>query len=795
MSTSLPIKGDNDKKIGAYGAPLQVTAQDQPTMTVKVRAGSFFNSQNNLVEYAGGTTPIISAPVSGAKWVLVTLSDTGSLALVNGANQSAPNLPAVPAGAIPLAAIYVTSTTIAITPNLIQDIRPFLRAVNSVPDVAAELADRPTFTDVDNDLALKADVDGTANTTFALNKTFVAGSPNSDASFAVKRGNAPEVAIRWNESIDQWEFTNDGVTYSQFAATSGTYAPLVHYHVAADVTDFNPTVNALIAAAPIAQSQVTGLSTTLATKTDQVNFLAHANDTSIHHTLPLPQSAITGLTAALAAKADSTGGTFTGDITVQEGTNQPIALVSDAGSSGLTVDRGVNPDAKLEWDASSQTWMCGTVGSMNTILTANAVALVSSVNGQQGVVVLDAADVGAAPTVHTHVAADITDFTAAVTALIPADAVTSVNGDTGAVVLTAADVGAAPTVHTHVAADITNFTAAVTALIPVTSVNGDTGAVVLTAADVGAAPTVHTHVVADVTDYVTATDARIAAASIAQSQVTGLAASFAGKANTVHTHVAADVTDFATAVVAAAPVASVNGDTGAVVLTAADVGAAATVHTHTASQITDFNTAADARIAAATITQSQVTGLTTALAGKANTVHTHVAADVTDFTSAVNALIPVTSVNGDTGAVVLTAADVGAAPTVHIHTSAAITDFNTAVDARIAAADPTSTVATTDATPTQIVAVPTTTDSVAAVEVVASAFESATGDAKSVRVFAMVKNIAGTVTVGTPDVTTSEDAGAAAWTVTLVVSGTNVAVTVTGEAAKNIAWKAKVSVA
>lgn len=73
---------------------------------------------------------------------------------------------------------------------------------------------------------------------------------------------------------------------------------------------------------------------------------------------------------------------------------------------------------------------------------------VTSVNGMQGAVVLDYADVGALP--DTYVAP-----------------VTSVNGQTGVVVLDAADVGALP--DTYVA--------------PVTSVNGQTGAVSLSIPD------------------------------------------------------------------------------------------------------------------------------------------------------------------------------------------------------------------------------------------------------------------------------------------------------------------------
>ena len=59
MSLNLPVKGDADKKIGAYLAPLSVSVQDIPNMTVKVRAGGFYNAQNVYVEYIGGNTPAL----------------------------------------------------------------------------------------------------------------------------------------------------------------------------------------------------------------------------------------------------------------------------------------------------------------------------------------------------------------------------------------------------------------------------------------------------------------------------------------------------------------------------------------------------------------------------------------------------------------------------------------------------------------------------------------------------------------------------------------------------------------
>lgn len=41
----------------------------------------------------------------------------------------------------------------------------------------------------------------------------VVGSPTSNASFVVNRGSSSDVDLRWNESIDRWQFTNDGTDY------------------------------------------------------------------------------------------------------------------------------------------------------------------------------------------------------------------------------------------------------------------------------------------------------------------------------------------------------------------------------------------------------------------------------------------------------------------------------------------------------------------------------------------------------------------------------------------------------
>jgi hypothetical protein len=41
----------------------------------------------------------------------------------------------------------------------------------------------------------------------------VDGSPSSNASFIINRGSSTDVSLKWDESIDRWQFTNDGTAF------------------------------------------------------------------------------------------------------------------------------------------------------------------------------------------------------------------------------------------------------------------------------------------------------------------------------------------------------------------------------------------------------------------------------------------------------------------------------------------------------------------------------------------------------------------------------------------------------
>ena len=57
---------------------------------------------------------------------------------------------------------------------------------------------------------------------FILLNSGVTGSPTLDSGLEVERGTSTNVFIRWNETTDKWQFTNDGSTYNDFGAGGAT---------------------------------------------------------------------------------------------------------------------------------------------------------------------------------------------------------------------------------------------------------------------------------------------------------------------------------------------------------------------------------------------------------------------------------------------------------------------------------------------------------------------------------------------------------------------------------------------
>jgi hypothetical protein len=74
-----------------------------------------------------------------------------------------------------------------------------------------------------------------------LNSNFTTGVPTENSGIRVMRGDSNSVQVRWNESTDAWEFTNDGTTFYPIASSaSPTFTGTVTIPAGASISGFAP---------------------------------------------------------------------------------------------------------------------------------------------------------------------------------------------------------------------------------------------------------------------------------------------------------------------------------------------------------------------------------------------------------------------------------------------------------------------------------------------------------------------------------------------------------------------------
>jgi hypothetical protein len=149
-----------------------------------------------------------------------------------------PELPALEKNYLPLAAIYLTANTAKITSDMIFDIRPRFvsgsytvdhasventqqencHPISAITNLRETLEGKASMLDLDK-LDEKIDnVHGTNAATFTLNQAQT-GVPFANVGITVKRGEEPNVGIRYNEHKGAWEFTNDGSVWNEFISS------------------------------------------------------------------------------------------------------------------------------------------------------------------------------------------------------------------------------------------------------------------------------------------------------------------------------------------------------------------------------------------------------------------------------------------------------------------------------------------------------------------------------------------------------------------------------------------------
>jgi len=232
-----PPYGNEFKLYNDHLESLKVHAQLVPNMTVRVNAGIVWMNEVSLVEFYGGSSSEITAPVSNAKWVLICLDSSGRVQIVDGTPSPSPVFPQPPYLYYPLAGIFIQSTTTKITEDMIYDLRPIFAVgnrnlshsvltnrsdldshpISAITNLNIELSNRPTFSELTTYLGNKCDSDGTESNIFKLNKDY-SGVPSENCTILVERGASADVAIRWNEEFARWELTNDGTNYSPISS-------------------------------------------------------------------------------------------------------------------------------------------------------------------------------------------------------------------------------------------------------------------------------------------------------------------------------------------------------------------------------------------------------------------------------------------------------------------------------------------------------------------------------------------------------------------------------------------------
>ena len=236
----MPPFGSDLRKSHATHMLLSASACDTPAMRVQLTPGSFW-LDSKFIEYSGGVSPVIEAPVRHARWVLVAINVQGTPVLFYGpASEQNPSLPDITGKSLfPVCWVYVRSNTNVITNDMIFDCRQEYGSISatrthnqlsgrneenahtieSITNLAQVLDEKVSHNELSVMLAKKADADGTTEACFTLNSDLV-GVPVEWSGIYVNRGAQPKVGIRYNESTKKWEFTNDGNEWYDFSKDS-----------------------------------------------------------------------------------------------------------------------------------------------------------------------------------------------------------------------------------------------------------------------------------------------------------------------------------------------------------------------------------------------------------------------------------------------------------------------------------------------------------------------------------------------------------------------------------------------
>ena len=91
-----PLSGSDKKNVLQNLATLRASATSVPSMQVYVSSGGFWHHFSNgpkYVDFPGGLSQIVHAPVTHNKWVIIAMSYQDGLVLLDGAEAVNPIFP------------------------------------------------------------------------------------------------------------------------------------------------------------------------------------------------------------------------------------------------------------------------------------------------------------------------------------------------------------------------------------------------------------------------------------------------------------------------------------------------------------------------------------------------------------------------------------------------------------------------------------------------------------------------------------------------------------------------------
>ena len=190
----------------------------------------------------------------------------------------------------------------------------------------------------DNIITLNADLPG-------------ATAPTENAGIEINRGSAANVALRWNETSDVWQFTTDGTTYSTIgtsADAASAYTNAIAFAAnASNISNGTLSTARLPATANISTAINVGANVNLSTTTiavgnSTVNVSASTNGSiSLTGNVYTPTNG-TGLVGGVTAQGQGYVGSF-------NGSSQYLTVASNAafnfGTGDFTLEAWINPTA------------------------------------------------------------------------------------------------------------------------------------------------------------------------------------------------------------------------------------------------------------------------------------------------------------------------------------------------------------------------------------------------------------------------------------------------------------------